>query len=131
MNLLDFFKMHFFSASKTRHILLSTFTALFFASASLFAQSQEASVSGKTHHFVSSGEMIEISHPLQFGEDGHTGFSLMNEAGELLFTHSLYGDCGQKDVRIIPIGKLEPGIYILLEHDGSRRKTETVIIVEP
>ena len=123
--------MLFASNSASRHILLILFSALFFASTSLIAQSTETSGNEKTQFFARSGEMIEISHSLQFGEDGHTGFSLTTEAGEMLFSHSVYGDCGQRVFRIIPIGKLEPGIYILLEHDGSRRKTETVIIVEP
>jgi hypothetical protein len=123
--------MHFLSTSRTRHIFLSILITLLYSFTPLLAQSQETEESGKKVLVARSGDMIEVSHPLQFGEDGHMGFHLMNEAGEMLFSQSLYGDCGQKDVRIIPIGKLEPGIYILLEHDGSRRKTETVIIVEP
>lgn len=123
--------MRLSSSSFFHHIFLITFLALFLSGSALLGQSSEAYLSGGKGLFFKTGEPLELAHYLHFGEEGQAGFSLMNEAGVTLSTHSVYGKRGEWGVRIIPLGVLEPGTYILLEHDGSRRKTETVVIVEP
>jgi hypothetical protein len=112
-------------------VALTAFLILFCSAASLFGQSTDESSFREKAYIFKAGERLELAYPILFGESGQTGFRLVNEAGETLFTHSVYGECGESNERIVPLGILEPGTYILLEHDGSRRKTETVVIVEP
>lgn len=123
--------MRLSNTSFFHHIFLITFLTLFLSGSALLSQSSEAYLSGEKAHFFKAGEPLELAHYLHFGEEGQLGFRLMNEGGETLFTLSVHGECGERNLRIIPLGILEPGTYILLEHDGSRRKTETVVIVEP